>query len=78
MSPTETKIANKTKRGKSSSGAENTPVSAPSLDAIDSLVRLPYWTKKSRGRCVSPQDIPCYFYGAGFCWAHHYCTGWVK
>ena len=51
---------------------------APSLDTLDSLVRLPHWTKVPRGRCNSPQDIPCYFHGAGHCFAHHFCTAWEK
>ena len=48
----------------------------PSLDTLDSLVRLPHWTKVPRGRCNSPQDIPCYFHGEGYCFAHHFCTAW--
>ena len=32
--------------------------------------------RKRRGRCNSPQDIPCYFYGAEGCYATFFC-GWL-
>lgn len=35
-------------------------------------------TKRRRGRCNSPQDIPCYFFAAGGCYASHFCDGWIK
>jgi hypothetical protein len=52
------------------------PKAAHCHGTLDSLVRLPHWTKVPRGRCNSPQDIPCYFHGAGYCFAHHFCTAW--
>ena len=32
--------------------------------------------RKRRGRCNSPQDIPCCFYGAEGCYATFFC-GWL-
>ncbi len=34
--------------------------------------------RKHRGGCDSPQDIPCYFFGNGYCYANHFCGALIK